>query len=157
MKTTTRELQSKTLRKTSIKGLFLTIEDKAWHKSAKREIPTTANGKIRFNGKMYDLQKLLIETTPNTGLEIKKSVSIRELQKQGFRKTKIRGLYITNKGLCYNSITKRSLAIRNGKTAINGKTYNVAKIILETFCKIPIRSGQITFKNGNHKDFFLKI
>lgn len=159
MKTTTKELQSKGLKKTSIKGLFLTIEGKPWHKSAKREIPATTNGKIRFNGKIYDLQKLIIETkpkTPKTKPTVKKNVSIREIQKQGFRKTKISGLYITNNGLCYNSISKRSLTITKGKITINGKAYNIAKVILETFCKITIRSGQITFKNGNDKDFFFE-
>lgn len=159
MKTTTKELQSKGLIKTSIKGLFLTIDGKAWHKSAKREIPATTNGKVRFNGKMYDFQKLLIETKPKTRKTkpaVKKSVSIRELQKQGFRKTKISGLYITNNGLCYNSISKRSLTIIKGKITINGKAYNIAKVILETFCKIPIRSGQITFKNDNDKDFYFE-
>lgn len=156
MKPINKELQNKELKKTAVKGLFLTIDGKAWHKSAKREIPATINGKIRFNGKMYDLQKLLIETKPKTKPTVKKSVSIRELQKKGFRKTKISGLYITNSGLCYNSMSKRNLAITNGKITINGKAYNVAKVILETFCKIPIRSGQITFKNSNNKDFFFE-
>jgi hypothetical protein len=159
MKPTIKELQNKGLKKTAVKGLFLTIEGKAWHKSAKREIPATTNGKIRFNGKMYDLEKLMIETTSKAlkpNIPVKKSVSIRELQKQGFRKTKISGLYITNSGLCYNSISKRNLAITNDKITINGKAYNVAKVILETFCKIPIRSGQITFKNSNDKDFFFE-
>lgn len=144
------------LKKTAIKGLFLTIDGKAWHKSAKREIPATANGKVRFNGKMYDLQKLIIEAKPKTKPAVNKSVSIRELQKQGFKKTKISGLYITNTGLCYNSISKRSLAITKGKITIKGKAHNVAKMILETFCKIPIRSGQINFKNGNDKDFYFE-
>jgi hypothetical protein len=140
--------------KTNVKGLYLTNEGKAWHKSAKREIPATTNGKVRFNGKLYDLQKIMIETKPKAPKRlVKKSVSIRDLQKQGFRKTKINGLYITNTGLCYNSITKRSLAITKGKININGKAYNVAKVILETFCKIPIRNGQINFKNGNDQDF----
>lgn len=159
MKTTTEELQSKGLKKTSIKGLLLTIDGKAWHKSAKREIPATTNGKVRFNSKMYDLQKLIIETKPKTlktKPAVKKSVSIRELQKQGFRKTKISGLYITNNGLCYNSVSKRYLAIKKGKITLNGKAYNVSKIILETFCKIPMRSGQTIFKNGNEKDFYFE-
>ena len=159
MKTTAKELQSKGLKKTSIKGLYLTIEGKAWHKSGKREIPATANGKVRFNGKLYDLQKIVIETKPKPPKPkpaVKKSVSIRELQKQGFRKTKISGLYITNNGLCYNYISKKSLTITKGKITINGKAHSVAKIVLETFCKIPIRSGRITFKNGNTKDFYFE-
>ncbi|WP_348824022.1 hypothetical protein [Flavobacterium aestuarii] len=151
---------NKEFKKTAIKGLLLTVDGKAWHKSAKREITATANGKVRFNGKMYDLQKLIDFSQSNTAKSeskpnrpIKKGFSIRELQKQGFRKTKISGLYITNTGLCFNSISKRNLAITKGKITINCKTYNIAKIILETFCKIPIRSGQISFKNGNDKDF----
>ncbi|MGR3790446.1 hypothetical protein ACUXZJ_05980 [Flavobacterium sp. TN-1] len=152
------------LNKTNVKGLYLTNEGKAWHKSAKREITATTNGKVRFNGKMYDLQKLMTETKPkatktkgaNPKPPVKKGVSIRELQKQGFKKTKISGLYLTNCGKGYNTTTKRNLTPTKGKITINGKAYNVAKIILETFCKIPIRSGQITFKNGNDKDFYFK-
>lgn len=149
------------LNKTSIKGLYLTNEGKAWRKDLKIEIKPTTNGKIRFNGKLYDLQKLINWSEPNAPKNkvskakppVKKVVSIRELQKKGFKKTKISGLYLTNNGLCYNSISKRNLTIINGKTTINGKAYNVAKIILETFCKIPVRSGQINFINGNDKDF----
>jgi len=149
------------LNKTSIKGLYLTNEGKAWRNDLKIEIKPTINGKIRFNGKLYDLQKIIKRTsqkpqkTINSKQQppVKKAVSIRELQRQGFKKTKISGLYLTNKGLCYNSTSKRNLTITNGKTTINGKAYNVAKIILETFCKIPVRSGQINFKNGNNKDF----
>ncbi|TRX37869.1 hypothetical protein FNW52_02930 [Flavobacterium sp. ZT3R18] len=152
------------LNKTNVKGLYLTNEGKAWHKSAKREIKATTNGKIRFNGKLYDLQKLIDLNKPNATKPkganpkptLKKSVSIRELQKQGFKKTKISGLFATNKGLCYNSISKRNLTTTKGKITINGKAYNVAKIILETFCKIPMRSGQMVFKNGNDKDFYFE-
>lgn len=145
------------LNKTKIKGLFLTNEGKAWHKSAKREIPATTNGKVRFNGKLYDLQKLSIGTKPKASKQpIKKSVTVRELQKKGFRKTTIKGLYVTINGLCYNCTSKRSLSIAKGKIVINGKAYNVAKLILETFGKIPIRSGQINFKNGNDKDFYFE-
>lgn len=152
------------LNKTNVKGLYLTNEGKAWHKSAKREITTTTNGKVRFNGKLYDLQKLIDLNKPNTPKHkgtnpnppLKKSISIRELQKQGFKKTKISGLFATNNGLCYNSASKRNLTTTNGKITINGKAYNVAKIILETFCKIPMRSGQMVFKNGNDKDFYFE-
>ncbi|QZL00099.1 hypothetical protein K5L04_10380 [Flavobacterium psychrophilum] len=144
------------LNKTNVKGLYLTNEGKAWHKSAKREISATTNGKVRFNGKRYDLKNLMIDTKPKvstTKPPIKKSFSVRELQKQGFKKTQISSLFATNNGLCYNSASKRNLTITKGKITINGKAYNVAKIILETFCKIPTRSGQINFINGNDKDF----
>jgi hypothetical protein len=153
------------LNKTNIKGLYLTNEGKAWHKSAKREITATTNGKVRFNGKLYDLQKLIDLNKPNATKPkgtnqkppVKKSVSIRELQKQGFKKTKISGLYVSNSGKSYNTNTKRNLAIStNGNITIDGKAYNLAKIVLETFCKIPMRSGQITFKNGNDKDFYFE-
>ena len=60
---------------------------------------------------------------------------------------------MSKKGICYNSISKQNLTITNGKTTIKGKSYNVAKIIIETFYKIPVRSGQINFINGNDKDF----
>jgi hypothetical protein len=152
------------LNKTTVKGLYLTNKGKAWHKSAKREITTTTNGKVRFNGKLYDLQKLINLNRPNATKHkgtnpkppLKKSISIRELKKQGFKKTKISGLFATNNGLCYNSTSKRNLTTTNGKITINGKAYNVAKIILETFCKIPMRSGQMVFKNGNDKDFYFE-
>lgn len=147
--------------KTAVKGLYLTNEGKAYRKDLKKEITATTNGKVRFNGKLYDLQKLIIlsgQKQPKTKVSkpkppVKKIVSIRELQKQGFKKTQISGLYVSKHGLCYNSVSNRKLTIRNGKTTINGKAYNVAKIILETFYKIPVRCGQINFKNGNDKDF----
>lgn len=157
MKVTTKELQNKGFIKTRIKGLLLTIEGKAWHKSLKREIPVTQSGKVRFNGKLYDLQKINIESKLKEPKQaIKKSVSIRDLQKQGFRKTSIKGLYVTNNGLCYNSTAKRYLAITKGKITLNGKACNVSKIILETFCEIPMRSGQTIFKNDNEKDFYFE-
>ncbi len=112
------------LNKTSIKGLYLTKEGKAWRKDLKIEIKPNLNGKIRFNGKLYNLQKLINWSEPNEPKNkvgkvkqpIKKVVSIRELQKQGFKKTKISGLYVSKNGLCYNSISKRFLTITNGKT-----------------------------------------
>jgi hypothetical protein len=149
-----------TIKKTIVKGLYLTIDGKAWHKSSKCELKPTLKGKVRFNGKLYDLQKLMNVTKPkptktkvSNPKPVKKRVSIRELQKQGLNKTEISGLFVANNGLCYNSTTNRNLAITKGKITINGKAYNVAKIILKTFCKIPIRSGQIVFKNRNNKDF----
>ncbi|MBC5839214.1 hypothetical protein [Flavobacterium muglaense] len=152
------------LTNTSVKGLCITNEGKAWHKSAKREIKATNSGKIRFNGKLYPLQKLIDfkplclikKTKVKTAPTKKKNISIRELQKQGFKKTKIVSLYITNSGKGYNIATKKSLSIVSGKIIANGKAYNVSKLILETFCKIPVRSGQIIFKNGNDKDFYFE-
>jgi hypothetical protein len=148
---------------TNVKGLYLTNEGKAWHKSAKRELTATISGKIRFNGKLYDLQKLIDfspSKTTRKKAEIKKSVkktiSIRELQKQGFKKTKINGLYITNDGKSYNVSTKKSLSIFKGLIIVNKKAYNLSKLILETFCKIPVRSGQTYFKNGNEMDFYFE-
>ena len=150
--------------KTAVKGLYLTENGKAYRKDLKIELTTNTNGKVRFNGKLYDLQKLIRlngQKAPKIKVSkpkhpVKKSVSIRELQKQGFKKTQISGLYVSKNGLCYNSASKRNLTIRNGKTTINGKAYNVAKVILETFYKIPVRSGQINFKNGNDKDFYFE-
>lgn len=147
--------------KTKIKVLFLTNEGKAYHKSAKREIKATTNGKVRFNGKIYDLQKLIslsVQKVPKIKVSKakakQKSVSITEIYKEGFKKTQISGLYASKDGDLYNHSTQRFLNITaKGTTTISGKAYNVAKIILETFCKIPIRSGQIAFKNGNKKDF----
>lgn len=150
--------------KTAVKGLYLTNEGKAYRKDLNIELKATTNGKVRYNGKLYNLQKLIDMSHQNTAkikatkpkLATKKSITISELQKQGFKKTQISGLYVSKKGLCYNSVLKRKLTIRNGKTTINGKAYNVAKIILETFYKIPVRSGQINFKNGNNKDFSIE-
>lgn len=143
--------------KTKVKGLYLTNEGKAYHKTAKREIKATLNGKVRFNGKMYVLRNLMTETATKpikAKQPIKKAVSIRELQKQGFKKTQISGLYVSKVGTAYNVNSNRFLTITaKGNVIINGKGYNFAKLILETFCKIENRSGQIVFKNGNNKDF----
>lgn len=152
------------LNKTSIKGLYLTNEGKAWHKSSKCEIKPTLNGKVRFNGKLYDLQKLINYSSQNdTKIKrintkqpppVKKSVSVRELQKIGFKKTKISGLYVSKNGKAYNYNSNRYLtATAKGTIIINSKHYNFAKLILETFAKIENRSGFINFKNGNNKDF----
>lgn len=85
---------------------------------------------------------------------IKKVVTKRELQKIGFKKTQISGLYVSKIGKAYNYISNRYLtATAKGIIIINGKGYNFAKLILETFCKIENRSGQINFINGNDKDF----
>jgi hypothetical protein len=71
------------LRKTKIKGLYITCEGKAWHKSAKREITPTQSGKIRFNGKMYVFTKII-------GYEGKKAPKKRKRkQKQPIKKTVI--------------------------------------------------------------------
>lgn len=150
--------------KTQYKGLYLTENGNAWHKASKCEIKPTKSGKIRFNGKLYDLQKLIDWSSKNVAKiknitlkpTVKKDVSISELKKQGFYKTKISGLFVSKTGLCYNNISKRNLTVRNGKTRINDKQYNVAKLILATFYKIPVRTGGINFKNGNNKDFSLE-
>lgn len=80
--------------------------------------------------------------------------TIRELQKQGFKKTTIKGLYLTNLGKCYNYSTNRSLTPTvGGKLIFEGKAYNLAKLILETFCKIPVRNGQIVFLDNDKTNF----
>jgi hypothetical protein len=143
--------------KTAVKGLCLTIEGKPWHKAAKREIKPTASGKVRFNGKVYDLQKLTIEEKPKTKKikpVLKKVETISHLQKKGFRKTTINGLYLTKEGKAYNYSTKNELrASARGNVTINGKAYNLAKLFLQTFRSTPIRNGNILFLNGNIKDF----
>ena len=148
--------------KTPYKGLFITENGKAWRNDLKIEIKPTANGKVRFNGKLYDLQKLISLSGENVSKTkvskpkplVKKAVSVRELQKQGFKKTKISGLYVSKVGKAYNYSSNRLLtATAKGTIIINRKGYNFAKLILETFCKIENRSGQIVFKNGNNKDF----
>jgi hypothetical protein len=147
--------------KTAVKGLYLTNEGKAYRKDLKIEITATTNGKIRFNGKLYDLQKLISLSGQNVSKTkvskpkppVKKAVSISELQKQGFKKTQISGLYVSKNGKAYNHTSNRLLTTTaKGTIIINGKVYNFAKLILETFCKIPVRSGQINFINGNDKD-----
>ena len=156
----------KAMIKTPYKGLYLTENGTAWHKASKCELKPTASGKIRFNGKLYDLQKLINSSSQKVAKikslstkskpAIKKAVQISELVQLGFKKTQICGLYVSKTGVCYNSASMRKLSIRNGKTSINGKAYNVAKIILETFCKIPVRTGSINFINGNNNDFNLE-
>ncbi|WP_395078126.1 hypothetical protein [Flavobacterium sp.] len=150
------------LKKTNIRGLLITETGKAWRKDLKIEIKATTNGKVRFNGKLYALQKLINSSKAKTTVTsrtdakppVKKAFSIRELQNQGFKKTQISGLYVSKTGKAYNYNSNRFLtATGKGTIIINGKGYNFAKLILETFCKIENRSGQINFINGNDKDF----
>lgn len=108
--------------KTPVKGLFLTNEGKAYRKDLKIEITATTNGKIRFNGKLYDLQKLISLSGQNASKTkvskpkppVKKAVSVRELQKQGFKKTKISGLYVSKVGKVYNYTSNRLLTGYSG-------------------------------------------
>lgn len=80
--------------------------------------------------------------------------TIRELRRKGYKRTTVKGLYLTNKGKAYNITTHNNLSIvRHGKVNVNGKEYNVAKLILETFKKIPVRNGAILFINGDKTDF----
>ncbi len=150
------------LTKTYIRGLLITENGKAWRNDLKIEITATTNGKVRFNGKLYDLQKLInyskakatVTSRTDAKPSVKKAVSVRELQKQGFKKTKISGFYVSKVGKAYNYNSNRFLtATRKGTIIINGKGYNFAKLMLETFYKIENRSGQIKFINGNDKDF----
>ncbi|WP_269686496.1 hypothetical protein [Flavobacterium lacustre] len=81
-------------------------------------------------------------------------MTIKELQSKGYRKTTIKGLYLTNKGKIHNYTTGNAISpTKTGKAIINGKTYNLPKLILETFKKIPVRNGKTLFLNGNNKDF----
>lgn len=80
--------------------------------------------------------------------------TIRELQRNGYKKTSIKGLYLTNNGKAYNTVTNNYLTVsKRGSVTVNGKQYNLAKLILETFKKKPVRNGAIVFLNGNNKDF----
>ena len=152
---------SKIIKKTNIKGLYITGMGEIWRKDCKRVINPNKKGKIRYNGKLYNFEKLIDysekEPQKNNGYQAKpkhkSKIYLSELKKQGFQKTKIKGLYITKNGICYNITTKRELSNRNGKINISSKTHNVAKIIIETFKNIPIRKGQINFINGNKNDF----
>ena len=83
--------------------------------------------------------------------------TIKELQNKGFKKTTVKGLFLTNNGKAHNYTTGNDIKPRStGKVIINGKEYNLLKIILETFEKIPVRAGKILFMNGNDKDFYCK-
>ena len=143
--------------KTNVKGLFLTADGKAWHKTAKRVLIPTASGKIRFNGKLYDLenlrnQKPVLKKTSKKIAKVKPTIS--ELQKQGFFKTTVLGLYLTKSGKAYNIATNKELKpSQSGNVAISGKSHNLAKLILQKFKNIPINSGKIIFVNGNKRDF----
>ena len=158
--------------KSSIKGLYLTTEGKAWRKDFNIELKATTNGKVRFNGKLYSLQKLIVQRSPKittnkvvkakdqkktkakTKITSKKRTSLRELQKEGFKKTQINGLFVSKNGEAYNYDSDRFLSPTTKATVIkNGKGYNLAKLILEVFCNIENRSGQINFINGNDNDF----
>jgi len=150
----------KQLIKTSIKGLFLTTDGKAWHKSANREIVPSEKGIIRFDGKKYNLKKLVIEPEtkqPNNKPQPKKRILVADIIKQGYRKTTVKGLYLTKNGKGYNSITKHYLSpTSKGLILVNGKGHNLPKLILQTFKKEPIRSGKIVFKNGIETDFYIE-
>lgn len=82
----------------------------------------------------------------------KNKLKVSDLKKQGFKRTSIKGLYITDTGKGYNITTHKYLTGKKSRITFNGKQYNLAKLILETFCKIPIRSGQINVINGNEDD-----
>ena len=143
--------------KTNVKGLFLTTDGNAWHKTAKRVLVPTDSGKIRFNGKLYDLEKLrkdkpVIEKKTKTLLKTKPTIA--ELQKQGFKETSIKGLFLTSSGKAYNNTTKRELKpTQGGKVVVLGKAYSLAKLILQKYKSIPVKSGKIIFLNGNARDF----
>ncbi|PTD14380.1 hypothetical protein [Flavobacterium columnare] len=78
----------------------------------------------------------------------------KELHAKGYKRTLIKGLFVTNEGLCCNAQTNRELTpTKRGNVIIDGKAHNLAKLILATFKKQPVRSGQIVFKNGNTKDY----
>ena len=83
----------------------------------------------------------------------KNKPKVSELKKQGFKRTSIKGLYITNTGKGFNINTGNVLKETNGKISFNKKAYNAAKLVLEAFLKTPLRGGYINFKNGNKKDF----
>ncbi|MFV8335199.1 hypothetical protein ACNQF7_03820 [Flavobacterium sp. RSP29] len=83
--------------------------------------------------------------------------TIKELQIKGFKKTTVKGLFLTNNGKAYNYTTGNDIKPRTtGKVIINGKEHNLLKLILETFGKIPIRNGKVLFLNGNDQDFYYK-
>ena len=81
-------------------------------------------------------------------------MTIKELQSKGFKKSTVIGLFLTNKGKAYNYSTNNDLKVlKRGKVIVNGKEYNLAKLVLETFKKIPVRNGEIIFVNGVKTDF----
>ena len=143
--------------KTNVKGLFLTTDGNAWHKTAKRVLIPTESGKIRFNGKLYDLenlrnQKPILKKTSKKITKVKPTIA--ELQKQGFFKTIVLGLYFTKSCKAYNVTTNRELKpSQSGNITISGKSYNLAKLILQKFKNFPLNNGKIIFLNGNKRDF----
>jgi hypothetical protein len=84
-------------------------------------------------------------------------MTIKELQSKGFKKTTVKGLFLNENGKVYNHTTGNDIKPRStGKVIINGKEYNLLKLILETFGKMPIRTGKILFLNGNYRDLYYK-
>ena len=64
-------------------------------------------------------------------MKIKKNYpKVKDLKLKGFKRTSIKGLYITNKGKAYNYTTHRNLSVKSGRLVFNGKEYNLAKLIL---------------------------
>lgn len=83
----------------------------------------------------------------------KDKTKVKDLIQLGFKRTTVKGLYITNNGKAYNFTTQRNLTTNRGRLTFNNKEYNLAKLVLETFSNTPIRGGYVNFINGNKKDF----
>ncbi len=84
---------------------------------------------------------------------VKSNPKVRDLNKLGYKRTSIKGLYISNEGKAYNYTTHRDLKNNRGRLTFNKKEYNLAKLVLETFCETPIRGGCINFIDGNKTNF----
>jgi len=69
-------------------------------------------------------------------------------------KTKLKGISISRTGSVQNTKTGKTLKVtKRGYFTFSGKPISLPKIMMETFSKIPIRSGQINFIDGNNQNF----
>jgi hypothetical protein len=132
--------------------LYITFEGKAWHKSAKREIKPTQSGKIRFNGKMYVLTKIIDcegkkapkQRKKKQKQPIKKTVHLKPASKNEFNTTKIQ-----------TAPSKKDLVKCLRLYFEISEKFTPSNILFKYFLnEIALKRGFI-FEHNKHKDFDL--
>lgn len=75
-------------------------------------------------------------------------------QKQIFYQTQLKEISVTKNGIIRNNRTGKILKVSSrGYFTHNQKPYNLAKTILQTFKKIPVKNGRIKFLDYNERNF----
>ncbi|MBY0243960.1 MAG: hypothetical protein K2Q03_00740 [Sphingobacteriaceae bacterium] len=80
----------------------------------------------------------------------------KELISEGYKNTEIQNIYVSKSGVLFDWLRNKRLKPHGIGINIDGKHWNVPKLIMKTFKKIEPRNGHICFKNGNNKDFSLE-